>query len=117
MHHRGLGHQRLESAGPPPAGPPVQRVARDPDLLAERAGVGGGGKLTHPLAALAGRQPWIDQILDQPVTEQADLLSTFGPPFGLIFGFGHLLSSSARGETEPTDADRKWPLVTMSGLC
>ncbi|WP_442942124.1 ISL3 family transposase [Nonomuraea sp. NBC_00507] len=76
-----------------PGRPPVQGVARDADLGAERIGVLGGGVHTHPLAALAGRQRRID-LLDQPVTDEADLLRVTGQPFDLVFGLGHLLSSS-----------------------
>jgi hypothetical protein len=92
MHHRGLRHQRVEPAGPVPARPPVEGVARDADLIPERPGVLDGGKLTRPPAPLAGTERRVHQVLDQPVPEQPDPAGPLSPPLLLVLSFGHFLS-------------------------
>jgi hypothetical protein len=96
MHDRGLRYQRVEPAGPVPARPPVDGVARQPDLLPERAGVLSLGKLTRPPAPLAGAERRVDHVLDQLVPEQPDPAGTLSTPPLLLNGFGHLLSSSVQ---------------------
>ena len=116
MHHRRLRHQRVEPAGPVPARPPVDGVARQADLLPERPSVLGLGKLTRPPAPLAGAERRVDHVLDQLIPEQPDPAGPLSPPLLLLIGSGHFLSSLISG-MEPADTDRKQPGVTIRAWC
>ena len=110
-----LGHQRLEPAGPPRPGPPVDRVPRDPDLLPERPLVGPLGQPTDQGSALSGRQLRVDHLLDQLIAEQRHPPGPFRPPPRLLIDLGH--SHSSRSKDHRAERGGRPRCLTRGGSC
>ncbi len=93
------------------ANPAVQRLPRDPHLVAERIGMGTRGDLAHQLAALLGGQPRIEGRADQLIAEQPDRLR---PLTALVLLQRHLLGSPSPVEGLPETVCRAGALVRIT---